>query len=201
MARSAAIRKTESSLAPEFERKIRDARYLVGEDRFIVTFDSGKEYTFSRSALEVDDGSDLVKIQIDRRRFFFRVTQVSGNRYEVPWDRVLHETEPSYSYFRGRTIRSKTSGHIGARIRKLRGKRIHSGGTRGCSRNDAQQHLSDRSGKASPHLRDVGKNRASTQRFSRGTDCAALILQRAELSLSQKRKSVKTRHSFSLPNG
>lgn len=120
MARRAAIRKTESSLAPEFERKIRDARYLVGEDRFIVTFDSGKEYTFSRSALEVDDGSDLVKIQIDRRRFFFRVTQVSGNRYEVPWDRVLHETEPSYSYFRGRTIRSKTSGDIGARIRKLR---------------------------------------------------------------------------------
>jgi DNA-binding XRE family transcriptional regulator len=48
------------------------------------------------------------------------VTQVSGNRYEVPWDRVLHEAEPSYSYFRGRTGRSKTSGEIGSRIRKLR---------------------------------------------------------------------------------
>ena len=120
MARSAAIRKTESSSATEFERKIRDARYLVAADRFVITFDSGKEYSFPRSALEVDDGSELVKIQIDRSRFFFRVTQVSGNRYEVPWDRVLYEAEPSYSHFRGRTGPSKTSRDIGSRIRKLR---------------------------------------------------------------------------------
>jgi hypothetical protein len=33
-------------LAPEFGRKIRDARLSVGEDRFIVTLDSGKEYSF-----------------------------------------------------------------------------------------------------------------------------------------------------------
>jgi DNA-binding XRE family transcriptional regulator len=120
MARSAAIRKTESPSAPEFERKIRDARYLVREDRFVVTFDSGKEYNFPRSAVEVDDGSELIKIQVDRSRFFFRVTQVSGNRYEVPWDRVFHEAEPSYPYFRGRTGRSKTSDDIGSKIRKLR---------------------------------------------------------------------------------
>jgi DNA-binding XRE family transcriptional regulator len=120
MAKSAALKKTESSSAQEFEPRIRDARYSVGEDRFIVTFDSGKEYAFPRSALEVDDGSDLVKIQLDRSRFFFRVTQVSGNRYEVPWDRVLHETEPSYAYFRGRAVRSKTNGDIGSRIRRLR---------------------------------------------------------------------------------
>ncbi len=120
MTRGAAAGKTESPSAPEFERKMRDARYLVGEDRFIVTFDSGKEYTFPRSSLEVDDGSELVKIQVDRSRFFFRVTQVSGNCYEVPWDRVLHEAEPAYAYFRGPTGRSKTSGDIGSKIRKLR---------------------------------------------------------------------------------
>ena len=120
MAKSAALKKTESSSAQEFEPRIRDARYSVGEDRSIVTFDSGKEYAFPRSALEVDDGSDLVKIQLDRGRFFFRVTQVSGNRYEVPWDRVLHETEPSYAYFRRRAVRSKTNGDIGSRIRRLR---------------------------------------------------------------------------------
>jgi DNA-binding XRE family transcriptional regulator len=107
-------------LAPEFVRKIRDARYLVGEDRFIVTFDSGKEYSFPRSSLEVDDGSELVNIQVDRRRFFFRVIQASGNRYEVPWDRVLHEAEPSYRFFRGRKDRAKTSHEVGATIRKLR---------------------------------------------------------------------------------
>ena len=60
--KAAAVRTVERSLAPE--RKIRDARYLVGEDRFIVTFNSGKVYSFPRSSLEVDDGSELVNIQI-----------------------------------------------------------------------------------------------------------------------------------------
>ena len=120
MVKAAAIRSSESLSGPEFERKMRDARYLVGEDRFIVTFDSGKEYGFPRSALEVDDGSDLVSIQVDRRRFFFRVTQVSGNRYEIPWDRVLHEAEPSYPYFRRRMGRTKKTQKVGATIRKLR---------------------------------------------------------------------------------
>ena len=117
---SAAVRTRKSSLAPKSGRKIRDARYLVGEDRFIVTFDSGKEYSFPRSSLEVDDGSELVNIQVDRKRFFFRVTQVSGNRYEIPWDRVLQEAERAYPYFRGRRGRTKTTRAVGATIRKLR---------------------------------------------------------------------------------
>jgi DNA-binding XRE family transcriptional regulator len=120
MARTAAARSAESSLAPEFERKIRDARFLVDGDRFNVTFDSGKQYSFPRSSLEVDDGSELVNIRLDRRRFFFRVTQASGNRYEIPWDRVLHEAESSYPYFRGRKGRTTTTHEVGATIRKLR---------------------------------------------------------------------------------
>ena len=120
MVKAAALRTVESSLAPEFGRKIRDARYLVGEDRFIVTFDSGKEYSFPRSSLDVDDGSELVNVQVDRKRFFFRVAQVSGNRYEIPWDRVLHEAEPSYPYFCARMGRTKTTRDVGATIRKLR---------------------------------------------------------------------------------
>ena len=120
MVRAAAANATERLLAPEFQRKIRHARYLVGEDRFIVTFDSGKEYSFPRSSLEVDDGSDVVKLQVDRRQFFFRVTQASGNRYEIPWDRVLHEAEPAYRYFHGQRGRTRTTHEVGATIRKLR---------------------------------------------------------------------------------
>jgi len=118
--KAAAVRTGKSSLAPELRRKIRDARYSVGDDRFIVTFDSGKEYSFPRSSLEVDDGSELVNIQVDRKRFFFRVTHVSGNRYEIPWDRVLQEAEPAYPYFRGRRGRTKPTRAVGATIRKLR---------------------------------------------------------------------------------
>jgi DNA-binding XRE family transcriptional regulator len=99
---------------------MRDVRFSVGENRFVVTFDSGKEYSFPRPSLEVDDGSGVVSVQLDRRRFFFRVIQSSGNRYEVPWDRVLHEAEPAYRHFRGRMRTSKTNHNIGATIRKLR---------------------------------------------------------------------------------
>lgn len=118
MVRATALRAFESSSTPKSGRKIRDARYFVGEDRFIVTFDSGKEYSFPRSSLEVDDGSDVLNLQVDRKRFFFRVTQVSGNRYKVPWDRVLHEAEPSCPYFRARV--GRTTRDVGAMIRKLR---------------------------------------------------------------------------------
>jgi DNA-binding XRE family transcriptional regulator len=120
MVKAAVVRTDVRSSESELGRKIRDARFSVSEDRFVVTFDSGKEYSFPRSSLEVDDGSDLVNVQLGRGRFFFRVNQASGNRYEVPWDRVLHEAKPSYSYFRGRTVRAKTTHGVGARIRKLR---------------------------------------------------------------------------------
>ena len=116
----AAIKYTDNLPAPTFESKIRDARYSVRDNQFIVTFDSGKEYSFPRSALETDDGSELVSVRVDRKRFFFHVTQNSGNRYEVPWDRVLYEAEPSYPYFRGRATRPKKGQKIGMAIRKLR---------------------------------------------------------------------------------
>jgi DNA-binding XRE family transcriptional regulator len=48
------------------------------------------------------------------------VTQASGNHYEVPWDRVLHEAEPSYLYFRGRVTTTKKTQEIGTTIRALR---------------------------------------------------------------------------------
>jgi hypothetical protein len=46
----------------------------------VVTFDSGKEYSFPRSALDIDDGCEVVSVRVDRKRFFFHVTQISGNR-------------------------------------------------------------------------------------------------------------------------
>jgi DNA-binding XRE family transcriptional regulator len=120
MAKSAAIRPTEYLSAQELERKMRDARYSVAEDCFIVTFESGKEYSFPRSSLEVDDGTAVVSVHVERRRFYFRVTQASGNRYEVPWDRVYHEAEPAYGHFRGNMGRRMTTHNLGATIRKLR---------------------------------------------------------------------------------
>ena len=119
MAKAEAL-KSPATSAPGFEDKIRAARYLVGEDRFFATFDSGKEYGFARSLLECDDGTDVVTVKVDGKRFFFVVTQSSGNEYEVPWDRVLYEAEASYPYARGPAARMARSRSVGGEIRKLR---------------------------------------------------------------------------------
>lgn len=118
MTKTAVLKKAESFAAAGPER-IRDARYLVGEDRFVVTFESGKEYSFARSLLECDDATDVKTVQVDKGRFFFVVIQASGNRYEVPWDRVLYEAEASYPYFRAHMAVAKPEA-IGRKIKELR---------------------------------------------------------------------------------
>lgn len=119
MAKAEALKKS-LPLAPGFEDKIRDVRYPVSEDRFLITFDSGREYSIDRSRFESDDGTDLLTVKVDRRRFFFQVTQASGNKYEIPWDRVLYEAEASYPYFRARPTRIGNGQTVGRKIREMR---------------------------------------------------------------------------------
>jgi hypothetical protein len=66
MGRSAAIKITDGLPGPSFDRKIRDVRFQVRDNQFIVIFESGKEYNFSRSALEVNEGREVVSVRVDR---------------------------------------------------------------------------------------------------------------------------------------
>lgn len=144
--------------AKALEDKIRDARYLVGEDRFLVTFESGKEYGFARSALDCDDGTDVASVKVNGRRFFFRVTQASGNEYEVPWDRVLYDAEASYPYYRGNRARVEKSGAVASRVRKLRK-----------AKGMTQAQLASAAGILRPNLSRVesGKHRPSLETLER----------------------------------
>jgi DNA-binding XRE family transcriptional regulator len=108
------------SSAPAARRKIRDARYAVGADRFMVTFDNGKEHSLPRAALAVDDSSELVSVQVDRRRLIFHVTQASGNRYTVPSERVLRGAEPGQPGVGAHKGPYNATRQVGARIRALR---------------------------------------------------------------------------------
>lgn len=120
MAKAEALKGGITYPRPGFEDKIRDARYLVREDRFLVTFDSGREYSFARSVLECDDGTEILTIGLDSRRCFFHVTQSSGNRYEIPWDRVLYEVEESHLHSRRRRFQIERLQRIGRNVRELR---------------------------------------------------------------------------------
>lgn len=158
MSRSTALKIEANSAVLAWTQKIRDARYAVKEDRFVVVLDSGKEYMFPRSSIESDDGTEVVTLKLDRKRFFFRVTQSSGNHYEVPWDRVLHEAEPSYAYFRGRLRAAKKPGGVGRLIRELRSRKEMS-----------QDQLARAAGLMRPNLSriEAGKHRPTLDTLER----------------------------------
>lgn len=161
--------------AKSFETKIRDARYVVAEDRFVVTFASGKEYSFLRSFLECDDDTDIKQLELDKSGVFFRVIQVSGNKYEVPWDRVLYEAEPSYPYHRS----SKEVPRIGERIREKR-----------CAEGLSQTRLALLVGMLRPNLSriEAGKHTPTLESLERIAD--ALHTSVAEL-LARKASRMK----------
>jgi DNA-binding XRE family transcriptional regulator len=144
--------------APGFEDKIRDVRYQVSQDLFLVTFDSGKEYSMDRSLLECDDGTDLLTVRVASRRFFFEVTQASGNKYEIPWDRVLYEAEAAYPYFRGRHQGIAKSPTVGRKIRKMRN-----------AKGLTQAELARAAGMVRPNLSriEAGKHRPSLATLER----------------------------------
>jgi len=56
MAKSAAVRSTGKLVGARIGAKDSRRALFGRRDRFIVTFDSGKGYSFPRSSLEVDDG-------------------------------------------------------------------------------------------------------------------------------------------------
>ena len=120
MGKADTLKKPIPHQVPGNNHKIRDARYLVTEDRFLITFDSGKEYGFARSLIDCDDGTEVVMVRVDNRRFFFQVNQASGNRYEVSWDRVLYEADAAYPYFRKRQARMEHPQAVARRIQKIR---------------------------------------------------------------------------------
>lgn len=169
MAKAEAFTKSPP-LAPGFEDKIRDVRYQVSQDRFLVTFDSGKEYSMDRSRLECDDGTDLLTVKVATRRFFFAVTQASGNKYEIPWDRVLYEAEAAYPYFRGRPRRIAKTTTVGKKIRKMRN-----------AKGLTQAELARAAGMVRPNLSrtEAGKHRPSLATLER--IAAALKLPVADL--------------------
>jgi len=170
-----AIAKTS---AKRFETKIRDARYVVAEDRFVVTFESGKEYSFLRSLLECDDDTEIKQLELDKSGVFFKVIQVSGNKYEVPWDRVLYEAEPSYPYHRGARS-SKEVPRIGERIREKR-----------CAEGLSQTRLALLVGMLRPNLSriEAGKHTPTLESLERIAD--ALHTSVAEL-LARKASRMK----------
>jgi DNA-binding Xre family transcriptional regulator len=112
-------------LDPKAARTLADVRYERTEAAFFVTFRSGKAYELSRKVIETDDGSRVIgEPRIIDGGETFEVRQASGNTYQVPWDAVLYNQEPSYPYHKGRTEQrereARSAERIALRVRRER---------------------------------------------------------------------------------
>lgn len=107
--------------------KLRDCCYDAERREFEAIFRDGRMYHVRRDWLPQDDGSEILRVDVESDGSAFRVEQASGYRFEVPWDFVLYHSEPRYRYYKGRRVQRVSersmATHIAHRVRELRQKR------------------------------------------------------------------------------
>lgn len=111
----------------DLDKRLRDVIYFPQTDTFLITFLDGRAYHLPRAALAVDlefDHTSLitaVTIGTDLD-YYFTIHFASGATFEVPWDRVLHECEPTYAYFKGRRLKEDRAARAyeAQQVRRLR---------------------------------------------------------------------------------
>ena len=113
----------KNRLAPESRERIERADYVADVRTFIVRMQNGRIYALGVDDLPEADTSSVTRWTIGRSRRYFRVTQESGNWFEVPWDHVLYHCEPEYEYYKGRQKETQDADRairIGNKVRRLR---------------------------------------------------------------------------------
>jgi DNA-binding XRE family transcriptional regulator len=96
--------------------------YLRPRDVFLVILDDGRLYQLQRGWLEMLDRSEIVVVSVNQSGRFFVIEQRSGNRIEVPWDRVLYHCEPEYRYYHTVVSEPSPKNDLGRRLRQARWK-------------------------------------------------------------------------------
>lgn len=146
---------------PEPGKRIADVHYLANIGSFFVRMENGKPYILPVSDLTEADSSGVTKWSVAKGRNYFRVTQESGNKFEVPWDDVLFHCEPEYRYYKGKPPQNgekDAATRIGQAVRRLRE-------TKGYS----IQKLAEKSGMKRPNLSRLehGKHQPSLETLER----------------------------------
>lgn len=103
--------------------RLRDCFYDVERRQFLVLFHDGHVYRLPRQTVPDDDGSDVRRVRVEGDGSAFVAHLASGKLLEVPWDFVLYQLEPAYSFFKGRVreeLEEDAAHRIGRRIRGLR---------------------------------------------------------------------------------
>ncbi len=113
----------EKRLDPEAGRRLEKVDYVDARRTFVVRFDNNKTYALALDDIAGADATEVLSWQVGEGRQYFKVTQLSGNLLEVPWDVVLCHCEPAYEYYKGRERSEESDARaerIGQRIKTLR---------------------------------------------------------------------------------
>ncbi len=167
---------------PELGKRVAEVNYFENIRSFFIRMENGKMYNLRLSDLAEADSSKVTEWSIGEERNYIRVTQESGNWFEIPWDDILYHCEPEYEYYKGKRDQDsdKSLKQIGERVRELRE-------AKGFSVND----LAIKAGMKRPNLSRLehGRNQPSLETLERvaealETSVAELVARRPVKSAS-----------------
>ncbi len=169
------------------DKRFRAVTYFPQTDTFLVTFLDGRAYYLPRAAfaadLEFDQTSAVSAVTVGADLdYYFTIHFASGATFDVPWDRVLHECEPAYDYFKGHRLKQDRA-DLASEAQQVRRLRQQAGLT--------QEALAKRAGLARPNLARVesGRYRPSLEtleRIARALDQPVSAFVSHSLSASQE---------------
>ncbi len=147
---------------PSDPRRIIDVTFVKSGRVLSFTFADGCRYSLPLSALPSADGSAVNEITLLLNGSAASMLQSSGNRFEVPWDYVLHWADENYDYHRAGpavfATREESARRIAGRVRAQRKKR-----------GLTQQQLADLTGIRRPNIARLegGAHAASLETLER----------------------------------
>ncbi|MHB0979272.1 MAG: helix-turn-helix domain-containing protein [Thermoleophilia bacterium] len=140
-----------------YARHITDVTFVASSRALSFTFADGCRYSVPLSVLAPADGSSVDEITLLLNGSAASILQSSGNRFDVPWDFVLHWADEDYEYHRARpdvfATREEMARHVAGRVRARRE-----------TRRLTQQQLADLTGIRRPNI----------ARLERGVHAASL---------------------------
>lgn len=147
---------------PSELRRIIDVTFVESGRALSFTFADGCTYSLPLSTLPSADGSAVNEITLLLNGSAASMLQSSGNRFEVPWDYVLHWADENYDYRRAGSgvfeTREESARRIAGRVRARRKKR-----------GLTQQQLADLTGIRRPNIARLegGAHAASLETLER----------------------------------
>lgn len=104
----------------DLDKKFMKVEYSKEENSFACVFQNRKSYLLKRENFPEDSGAGVESCAVSKDGYHFTIHFESGEKYDVPWDFVLHRCEPQYEFYKDKPVDALSPREIGERIAKIR---------------------------------------------------------------------------------